>query len=228
MLQRFALAALCLSLAACDSTMGEAVAPVLSECTVSESEIEPGDEVVFNAVLNGDAQEPVLVSIDWGDGDEDDVTTFPVSHTYNVAGTFSARVTAINALGSASCAETVEVSDPLCEDLQFAQVLFPFQSAVLDEKDLLALDRNALSVRQCSNVCLTIQAYTDDLETDQAALSQARADAVQDYYLSQGVARTRAAAQGLGQDPNANSAGTPGQGDFRARRAESVPGVCPQ
>ncbi len=223
---RLALVTLLFLTAACDTGSEEPAAPVLSECAISASEIAPGETVTFGATLNTNAQEPLLVSIDWGDGSRDDVTRFPVTHTYTLPGAFTPRATAINSLGDDSCQDAIVVSNPLCQNVALGPIFFAFGSSAVEEDGLAILQRGSLVLRSCTELCLAVDAFTDDLETDQMPLSQARANAVRDFYLSDGVAATRVEARGLGEAAGSDSEGTLGEGDFRARRAESTVGLC--
>ncbi len=73
---------------------------------------------------------------------------------------------------------------------------------------------------------MTINGYSDGVEPDPLATAQARAEAVRDYYIANGIGPERLRATGRGVAPDANSKEDPGPGDSRARIATSIPSDC--
>ena len=203
------------------------IPPALSACTVSPQAVSPGETVTLSGRVGADATQPVSVAVSWGDGDGDSGTDLPSTHSYSEPGTYTVSATASNAYGSDTCTATVTVEDAFCANVsEFNSVYFDFGSAALtpDARDLLG--DNILALRQCQDVCVLVRGYTDDRETDQIRLSQRRADAIRDAYIDSGVSLDRIRAEGLGQDPSANSKEDPGPGDNRARRGDSIPAAC--
>ncbi|OZC01878.1 hypothetical protein BSZ36_02065 [Rubricoccus marinus] len=203
------------------------IAPVLTACRISPSTAGPGDTVTLNGTVNSDASQPVTISVQWGDGDGDSGTRFPSSHSYSEPGTYTVTATARNAYGSDSCTATVTIADTYCADVsELNSVYFDFGSAALTADARERLDENLDVLRRCPDICVLVRAYTDDRETEQIRLSQARANAIRDYYVANGIAMDRVRAEGLGEDPNADSKEDPGPGDSRARRGDSIPATC--
>ena len=203
------------------------IAPVLSACRISPTQVAPNETVTFNGSVNSDANQPVSISVDWGDGEGDSGTRFPATHRYADVGTYTVRATAQNAYGDGACEATIQVVDTYCASVsEFNSVYFDFGSASLSATARELLDENIEQLQRCPDLCVLIRAYTDDRETDQIRLSQRRADAIRDYYTSQGVDISRLRAEGLGPDPSANSKEDPGVGDSRARRGDSIPATC--
>ncbi|MEM1055084.1 MAG: PKD domain-containing protein [Bacteroidota bacterium] len=203
------------------------IPPTLTACRISPAQVGPGETVTLNGTVNSDASQPVSLSVNWGDGDTDSGTNFPTTHTYSEVGEYTVTATATNAFGSDSCETTIRVVDTFCESVsEFNSVYFEFGSAALTANARELLDENLDALRRCPDICVLIRAYTDDRETDQLRLSQARADAIRDYYVANGIDMERLRAEGLGEDPNADSKEDPGPGDSRARRGDSIPATC--
>ncbi|MEM6325480.1 MAG: PKD domain-containing protein [Bacteroidota bacterium] len=200
------------------------IPPQLTACRITPSQIGLGETVTLNGSVNNDASQPVSISVDWGDGDSDSGVTFPTRHSYSDVGSYTVTATATNAHGSDTCTAMVTVIDTFCADVsELNSVYFEFGSAALTADARERLDENLDVLRRCSDINVLIRGYTDDREDDQLRLSQARADAIRDYYVANGIDMDRLRAEGLGQDPNANSKEDPGPGDGRARRGDSIP-----
>ena len=203
------------------------IPPTLSACRVSPTSVGPGETVTLNGTVNADAIQPVTISVDWGDGDGDSGTNFPSTHSYSEVGTYTVTATATNTYGSDTCTATVTVEDRFCADVsELSPVYFDFGSSTLTADARDRLEDNLDVLRRCPDICVLIRAYTDDRETDQLRLSQRRADAIRDFYVTNGISMERLRAEGLGEDPNANSKEDPGPGDSRARRGDSIPATC--
>lgn len=203
------------------------IAPRLTACRVSPSTVAPGETVTLYGTVNNDATQPVSVSVMWGDGDGDSGTTLPSTHSYSEPGVYTVTAEAQNAYGSSDCSVTVTVEDTYCANVsELNSVYFEFGSAELTADARERLDENLDALRRCPDICVLIRAYTDDRETDQIRLSQARANAIMNYYVSEGIDMSRLRAEGLGEDPNADSKEDPGPGDSRARRGDSIPATC--
>lgn len=203
------------------------IAPTLSACRVSPAQVGPGESVTLNGTVNSDASQPVELTVEWGDGDVEEGTTLPTSHSFNAPGTYTVITSASNAYGASFCETQITVVDTFCSSVsEFNSVYFEFGSPALTADARERLDENLSTLQRCPDLCVLIQAYTDDRETDQLRLSQARANAIRDYYIANGVDAGRLRAVGLGEDPSANSKEDPGPGDSRARRGDSIPAAC--
>ena len=205
------------------------IPPVLSACRVSPSTVNPGETVTLNGSVNRDASMPVSIAVTWGDGDGDSGTTFPSTHSYSEPGTYTVTATATNAYGSDTCTTTVTVGDSFCADVaELNSVYFGFGASTLTAEAIELLDENLEILRRCPDICALIRAYTDGVEApnDAIRLSQARANAIRDYYVANGIDMSRLRAEGLGVDPNANPKESVGRGDNRARRGDSIPASC--
>ena len=201
-----------------------AVAAAISGCRATPATVDVNGAVTLNGTVSGTA--PVTVSVDFGDGSAT-MSSLPARHTYTAPGSYTARITVSNAAGTQSCQVPVTVGDTFCSTItELNPVYYGFGASTLTAAARSELDENIEILRRCPSICVTINGYADDQESDKDRLSQRRADAARDYYIAQGIPATRLRAVGRGQDPNANSKEDPGPGDSRARRADSIPSSC--
>lgn len=102
-------------------------------------------------------------------------------------------------------------------------VFFEFAKATLEKESFLELDRMIGLMNKNPNMSIEVQGHTDNVGSDAAnmRLSQQRADAVKDYFLSKGVSADRVKSTGFGESkPVASNETTEGQA--RNRRVEFV------
>ena len=200
------------------------VAAAISGCRATPASVDVNGAVTLNGTVVGTA--PTTVSVDFGDGSAT-ASSLPARHTYTTPGSYTARITVSNSAGTNSCQIPVTVGDTFCATItELNPVYYGFGASTLTAAARGELDENIEILRRCPAICVTINGYADDQETDVDRLSQRRADAARDYYIAQGIPATRLRAVGRGQDPNANSKEDPGPGDSRARRADSIPSSC--
>lgn len=196
------------------------VAPTLSACRATPAQVNPGQAVEINATVAG--TQPVQITVDFGDGTT--ANSLPARHTYQRAGNYTVTIRATNSAGTNSCTIQVRVGDAFCDQVtELNTVFFGYNSATLTAEARSRLDENIEVLRRCPELGVRIDAYADDREGDKVRLSQRRADAVRAYYIANGIAENRILAQGLGENPTANSKEDPGPGDSRARLARSIP-----
>ena len=196
--------------------------PALAGCRATPTTVDVGETVTIDAT----ATEADEVTIDFGDGTT--ASSLPARHAYAETGSYSVTITAENQYGTDVCTIAVTVGDSYCAEItELNPVFFGYGATTLTADATSRLDENIEILRRCPDVCVTINAYSDGSEPgDAQRISQARADAVMQYYIAQGVDADRLRAAGLGVDPDANSKEDPGPGDSRARRADSIPSSC--
>lgn len=93
-------------------------------------------------------------------------------------------------------------------------VFFEFAKATLEKESFLELDRMIALLVKNPNMAIEVQGHTDNVGSDAAnlRLSQQRADAVKEYFVSKGVAVDRVKGTGLGESkPVASNETTEGQ-----------------
>ena len=199
--------------------------PVLTNCRASATNVGIGDEVTINANVAG--EEPVSITVDFGDGTT--ANSLPARHTYSANGTYTVTITATNADGTDTCTVTVNVGDRFCDEVtELNTVYFDYGMSTLTDEARARLDENLEVLRRCPDICVVVNAYADDQESDKLRLSERRAAEVKAYYVANGIDESRVLARGLGEAPDANSKEDPGPGDRNARRAESIPTPCEQ
>ena len=198
------------------------IPPSLAGCRATPATVDTGEQVTINAT----ATEAEEITVDFGDGTT--ASTLPARHAYGDTGTYTVTITATNEYGSDTCTISVTVGDSYCADItELNPVFFGYGATTLTADATSRLDENIEILRRCPDICVTINAYSDGSEPgDALRISQARADAVLQYYVSQGIDRERLRAVGRGVDPSANPKEDPGPGDSRARRADSIPSSC--
>ena len=200
-----------------------AMAPSLSNCRATPNPAGIGEAVRFSASSSG--TDPITFRYDFGDGQT--ASTLNASNSYAAAGTYTATLTATNEMGSDQCTVVVTVINRRCENVtELNTVYFNYRTATLTDEARGRLDENLAVLNECPAVCVTINAYADDRESDKVRLSERRAQSVADYYTSMGISEDRLRARGLGEAPDSNSKEDPGSGDRNARRAESIPQSC--
>ena len=199
------------------------VAPVLTNCRATPNPAGIGEAVRFSASASG--TDPITFRYDFGDGQT--AETLNATNAYAAAGTYTATLTATNEIGSDQCTIVVTVVNRRCENVtELNTVYFGYRSANLTDEARGRLDENLAVLNECPQVCVTINGYSDDRESDKVRLSERRAQSVADYYTEMGISEDRVRARGLGEAPDSNSKEDPGQGDRNARRAESIPQNC--
>ncbi len=196
--------------------------PSLAGCRATPSSGNVGDQFTINAT----ATDADRITVDFGDGTT--ASSLPARHAYSDTGAYTVTITATNEYGTDTCTIPVTVGDSYCASItELNPVFFGYGATTLTADATGRLDENIEILRRCPDICVTINAYSDGSEPgDAMRISQARADAVLQYYVSQGVSRDRLRAMGRGVDPSANSKEDPGPGDSRARRADSIPSSC--
>ncbi len=105
-------------------------------------------------------------------------------------------------------------------------VNFAFDRSDIDAEAATTLTNNVNMLKNAPNFKVRVDAYTDHVGGDQynLRLSVRRANAVRDFYTSNGIAADRIEARGLGKAPVPCAVDdTNGKGCRANRRAESVP-----
>jgi outer membrane protein OmpA-like peptidoglycan-associated protein len=200
-----------------------AAPPALSNCRVSPSRVSVGDDVTVSATVTG--TEPIDVTVDFGDGTTADA--LPARHAYDEPGTYTVTISTSNEGGGDTCTVQVEVGDTFCQEIrELNSVFFDFEMSSLSAEARSRLDENIELLRRCPDICVVINGYADPQERDQLRLSDRRAQEVLDYYVANGIDRSRITARGLGEAPSCNPKEDPGPGDRNCRRAESIPTDC--
>ncbi len=116
----------------------------------------------------------------------------------------------------------------VCDLVELNAIYFDYGSGTLTRRARTLLDENVDLLLSNSACCVFIDGYTDTAEGDRFGMGLAgrRAQAVYDYYLSQGVAASRLQIRNRGVAAPACDKEDPGPGCERNRRVESLPVDC--
>ena len=179
--------------------------------------------VEFDAEVEGD--EPVEYEWDFGDGEEGSGES--PSHTYTEPGTYTVTLTVSNNAGSDTQSITIrarECEADICDEVtELNPVFFERNSSELSNEAMDALDENIEILEQCPDICVRIEGFASADEQNPEDLSQARAEAVADYYEDNGIDDDRLNPVGMGV---AGGTTTKKSGNDQYRRADSIPVNC--
>ena len=174
-----------------------------------------GESIRFTASVQG--TEPHTYSWNFGDGGTS--TANSPSHTYSEPGEYTVALDLSNCGGNDNRTLNLMIREFRCEDItELNTVFFDRNSSELDDEARALLDENIAVLRECGDILVRIDGFADRGERRTQALSEARAKAVEQYYIENGIAPSRLMARGLGRDPLAGK-GVDGR---RNRRADSI------
>lgn len=181
--------------------------------------------VQFSANVRGDMPVEYL----WEFEDGTTATGPTASKTYTNPGTYTVQLTVTNPAGTDTRTITVEALEcavDICDEIaELNTVYFPQNSSVLTTEARAALQENLEILRECPNICVRIEGYAAPAERNPQQLSEARAEAVEQYYIDNGLAASRFVAIGQGTPAGVTSKKEAGA---MYRRAESIPVPCDQ
>ena len=117
---------------------------------------------------------------------------------------------------------------PVCDLVELNSIYFDYGVGTLDGRARSLLDENVAQLLDNPACCVFIDGFTDTSEGDRFGMGLAgrRAQAVYDYYLSQGVAASRLQIRNRGVAVPSCDKEDPGPGCERNRRVESLPVDC--
>jgi outer membrane protein OmpA-like peptidoglycan-associated protein len=196
-------------------------------------ETSPGELVSFRAQIEGTA--PVRYEWDFGDGNVSNESS--PRHRYSSPGEYTVilRVENTDVAGEDGVDTerlTVHVKvieQPKPEPItELNTVYFEFGGSTLDDDARELLLENVERLKQNSAYCVQIDVFTDSVGNPQfnLRLSEQRAQAVERFYVMNGIAPGRMSRTGLGVAPGPCPPDDPGPGCRYNRRAESIPLLC--
>ena len=150
---------------------------------------EPMTPVTFSANVRGTA--PIRYEWDFGDGTTGTGAT--PSHTYRTPGTYTVTLTASNDGGTDTRTTTITVEPcPVnCDIEEMNSVFFDQNSSVLTAEARQALMENVQIFRDCPNLNAEIVGYASRSERNASQLAADRANAVEQFYIDNGIAASR-------------------------------------
>ncbi len=178
------------------------------------------ERVRFNSRVRGDAP----IEYQWEFGDGETATGQDPAHTYQEEGTYTVTLTATNDAGSDSRSITVEVQPDIAaiclEITELNSAYFERNSSTLTAEAREALSENLDILGQCPNLNVRAEGFAAPGERNGQELSEARAEAVAQYYIDGGIEEGRVESVGRGTPSGVTS--KKGGGD-QYRRVDSIP-----
>jgi outer membrane protein OmpA-like peptidoglycan-associated protein len=163
-----------------------------------------------------------IKSYSWDFGDGGTANTQNASHTYTAAGNYSATCKATDAYDVAgSGAAAVSVAEATKRTIVLRGINFDFDRAVIKPEFEGVLDAGVEVLNENPGVSVQVGGHADAVGTDEynQALSERRANAVRDYFVSKGIAASRLTAVGYGESQPVASNDT-ADGRAQNRRVE--------
>lgn len=178
--------------------------------------------VEFDANVQGDTP----LNYEWNFGDGATGTGREVSHTYTEPGTYTVTLTASNAAGSDTRSITITAEEcraGICYEItEMNSVYFGRNSSTLTAEARAALQENIEIFEQCPNLCARLEGWAAPGERNPQELSEARARAVEQFYVDNGLAASRFTTVGMGAMPGTSKK----EGASQARRVDTIPVQC--
>lgn len=192
----------------------------ITSINASPNPADVGDRVRFRSNVQGDSP----VTHNWTFGDGSTSRSQSPTHTYQEPGQYTARLRASNETGEDSRTVTVRVNRALPEVCttvsELSSAFFEQNSSTLTEEARSSLEENSDILSQCTNLSVEITGFAAPSERNVQSLSEDRAEAVADFYQSNGISGSRIVTGGEGQVQDMTSK----KGGARQfRRADSVP-----
>ncbi len=181
--------------------------------------VDTQTEVSFDANVLGNEPFQYL----WSFGDGDSSTEQNPTHMYTEPGRYDVTLSVANPVGSDEKSMVVivdRIEASYCKELtELNAVYFGRHSSILSQTARGILQDNLQILRECPNMTVRIEAYAVPGEQDPERLAAARARAVEDFYIDNGVTFSRVYAEGKGQ---VQSVGRLKDGLELFRRADTI------
>ncbi len=191
----------------------------------SETRFQLCEPVTVDFTANVQGDEPITFAWNFGDGTTG--TGREASHTYSEPGTYTVTLTASNQHGESTQSITI-TAEPctagICYEItEMNSVFFGRNSSTLTDEGRAALDENVEIFEECPNLCAQIVGFAAPGERNAQDLSQARAQAVEEYYVSNGIPASRFVTEGRGV---VGGMTTKKEGTSQLRRVDTIPVQC--
>ncbi len=187
--------------------------------SASSTEVDTQTPVEFSANVRGDA--PLTYNWSFGDGTSSDAPR--PQHTYMSEGAYAVSLEISNEHGRDVRTLNISVSQfepPYCADIaEMSTVFFERNSSVLSDVAMQALAENLEILGECLNLNARVEGMASPLERNPQTLSEDRARALVDYYVSNGIGMERLSMLGVGSADGTSKK----SGADQFRRADTVP-----
>ncbi len=181
---------------------------------------DTGTLVRFSANIEGDT--PLSYNWDFGDGSAGSGAT--PTHTYTEPGTYTVTLNASNTAGADTRTMTLTVRPSeaaICSEIfEMNAVYFQANSSTLTAEGERSLRENLEILEECSSLDARIEGFAAPGERNPQRLSEDRARAVEQFYLSNGVSADRLNAIGRGRVVGMTSKK---EGASQYRRVDTIP-----
>jgi len=183
------------------------------------SSADTQNPVEFSANVRGDAP----LSYSWTFGDGTTSSSPRPRHTYMSTGEHAVSLQLSNEHGrdARTMNTSVTTFEPAyCADLaEMTTVFFERNSSVLSNEAMMNLGDNLGILNDCLNINVRVEGMSSPFERNPQDLSEDRARALMEYYISNGIDSARITMIGLG-----SASGTSKKsGASQFRRADSIP-----
>jgi PKD repeat protein/opacity protein-like surface antigen len=179
------------------------------------------ETVRFTSNVRGDTPLEYM----WNFGDGTTGTGANPTHVYSQPGTYNVTLTVRNNAGSdtATLTQTVEVcqvANPCAAIAELNSVYFMRNSSVLTDDARAELMENVEVLRDCACIMTRIEGFAAPGERNPQRLSEARANAVMQYYVDNGIPADRLMMEGMG---SVGGTTTKKDDTSQFRRVDSIP-----
>lgn len=204
------------------------VPPSITTLTASQTTFDVCEPRSITFTANVAGTQPIEYSWNFGDGATETTSAPTVSHVFSNPGTYTVTLTATSSHGTQTRTMTV-TAEPcrvgICYEItEMNAVFFPRNSSELTPEARAALQENLDIFLECANLCGQVVGYAAPGERNPDALSQARAQAVADFYGDNGVAASRLTVEGRGVPEGQITSKKEGVSQFR--RVDTIPVQC--
>lgn len=186
------------------------------------------EQVRFSAQVEG--TEPI--SYKWNFGDGSTANTLSPTHSFNSDGKYTVTLEVQNVSGIDRRSMVVDVktnmtggigSIPCNQITELNATYFDFGRAILDANAQSRLRENVEVLKECPNIKVRLNGFTDHSEQNPEYIAQRRIQAVTAFYRSAGITPSRIQSAFTGRDADNCDKEDPGRGCRRSRRGESIP-----
>ncbi len=194
------------------------VPPSIASIGASATTVEAGTGISFNSNVSGD---PSRCTWDFGDGSTGSGTS--PSHTYSAPGTYTVTATCRNEGGVDTKTMTVTVVpvevDFCSTVVDLNTAFFDRNSSRLSDEAKMSLMDNVAILNECANMSVRVEGLAAPGERNGNRLAEARAKAVEQFYMDNGITASRIMAGGAGVVQGVSRK----EGTSQFRRADSMP-----
>jgi PKD repeat protein len=184
---------------------------------------DPADPIINeNIRFSANVRADPPASYRWSFGDGGSSNSASPTHSYDDPGEYTVTLEVANCEDQRdSRTMQLPVREFRCSEItELNSVFFDRNSSELDDEAKALLDENIAILKECPEINVRLDGFASRGERRPQQLSEARASAVEQYYIENGISPNRLTARGLGIDPMGGK-GKAGA-DRRNRRVDSI------